>query len=377
MSRVQIKPEIVSWAATQAGLPLLDFATLISTRDADKIIDGSLSEAQVRKASQIAKIEFYELFLQSPPPEPTLPLIDFRTERNAKSPLSRDFFDTYHDIQYKQEWYKDHLLRMGAAPLSFIASHRLTSDHKVVAQDIRRILSLENKPQVSDPSAYYSLLAQKAEDIGILVFKNGIVGNNTRRPLSVKEFRGFTICDPIAPVIFINGRDAPAAWVFTLMHELAHLLRGDSALSDASGESSVEEEVFCNRVAAEALVPESLLTSFWENSPKSNPKDRLTDAQKIFKVSLAVLARRAYDLRFISKNLYLEMSKYQPQKSPSKPSGGDFYATVPIRNSKTLTKTVSSLAAVGNLSFGEAGRLLQIQPVNVMKVYKNNNAISS
>ncbi|MEZ2742646.1 ImmA/IrrE family metallo-endopeptidase [Paenalcaligenes hominis] len=377
MSRVQIKPEIVKWAAEQAGLPILDFATRISPRDAEQIIKGSFSEPQILKASKIAKVEFYELFLQSPPPAPDLPIIDFRTEKNKASPLSKDFFDTYHDIQYKQEWYKDYLLRMGADPLPFIGSHSSTDNHKVIARDIRRLLSLEDRPKASDPSAYYSLLAQKVEDVGVLIFKNGIVGNNTHRPLSVSEFRGFTICDPIAPVIFINGRDAPAAWVFTLMHELAHLLRGDSALSDASRESTVNEEVFCNKVAAETLVPESLLANFWEKSLKLNPKDRITDAQKIFKVSLAVLARRAYDLRFISKDLYLELIEYQPKQSKSKSSGGDHYATVPIRNSKTLTKTVSSLAAVGALSFREAGRLLQIQPVNVMKVYKNNNAISS
>lgn len=376
MTRVQIQPELVYWAAQQAGLPLDVFATQISRRDADKIIEGSFSEAQIHRASQVAKIKFYELFLDEPPEQPKIPLIDFRTAQTS-DPISKDFFDIYHDTQYKQEWYKDYLLREGAEPLPFIGKYRTISNHKKIALAIREKLSMEERPTSGDYNTYYSFLAQKIEDLGVLVLKNGIVGNNTRRPLNVREFRGFTICDPIAPAIFINGRDAPAAWIFTLLHELAHLLRGDSGVSDASGNSTNREEAFCNKIAAEALVPEADFATIWGNSTHRDTDDKLFEAQSFFRVSMLVVARRALDLELISRDKYLEKSRYSEAKTPRASSGGNFYASLNVRNSKTLTKTVSNLAATGALSFKEAGRLLQVPPVNVMKVYKNNNAISS
>lgn len=372
MSRVQINPQLIAWAADQAGVGLDYFAQKLSSRDADKIKDGSLSEAQVRRAAELAKVKLYHLFLDTPPSLPKLPLADFRTLRAAES-LSKDFYDVYYDVEYKQKWFKDYLLREGAEPLPFVGKFSKVTDYKIIAADIREALSIQSKPtSIRRPEAYYSFLVEKAEALRILVFKNGVVGNNTSRALSVSEFRGFTVADPIAPVIFINGKDAPAAWVFTLIHELAHIWRGESAISDAASNSSRSEEIICNKIAAEVLVPEVDFRHIWENS-KGNVEAKLLAAQLYFVVSSLVIARRALDLGFINQATYNKKAQSFSEPTASG-SGGNFYSSLNIRNSKTLTKIVTDLAVTGALSFKEAGKLLQISPVNVVTVYKKNNA---
>nr|MDT0251552.1 ImmA/IrrE family metallo-endopeptidase [Endozoicomonas sp.] len=79
------------------------------------------------------------------------------------------------------------------------------------------------RKQARNWEQYLSLLIEKAEAAGIVVMRSGIVGSNTTRRLSVDEFRGFALSNDYAPLIFINAANAPAARLFTLIHELALL----------------------------------------------------------------------------------------------------------------------------------------------------------
>jgi hypothetical protein len=69
-------------------------------------------------------------------------------------------------------------------------------------------------------------LIQHIEDNGIIAVFNGIVENNTSRPINVEECRGFVLVDSIAPFMFVNNADGKAAQMFTIVHELAHIFYG-------------------------------------------------------------------------------------------------------------------------------------------------------
>ena len=92
---------------------------------------------------------------------------------------------------------------------------------------------------------------------GLLVMRSSIVGNITNRKVAASEVKGFAISDTIAPLVFVNSDDFKASQIFTLAHEWAHIWIGRSAISnpDQTEVGNDAMESFCNRVAAETLVP--------------------------------------------------------------------------------------------------------------------------
>lgn len=82
--------------------------------------------------------------------------------------------------------------------------------------------------------------------------------------INVETFRGFVLADDIAPLIVINDQDAEPAWSFTLLHEMAHLILGQTGISGGKGEKKIEK--FCNDVASEFLLPEAEFDNFKPHS---------------------------------------------------------------------------------------------------------------
>lgn len=382
METIELSTTVLDWAARSSGSSLSDVAQKISKKSlgVEKIVSGIMTYAQVKKFSQLTGIRVADLFLDSPPPPRRLPIADFRTVQYAEE-INDDFFDVYDDIIFKQSWYHDERKNNGYSELDFVGRFNKTRNVSELASDIRETLrySLSELESLKKPDDLFSLLSKKSEDIGILVFKNGVVGNNTRRPISVNQFRGFAICDRYAPVIFVNGCDAPAAWVFTLAHELAHIWIGETGISDGAAATQIDVEKFCNSVAGEFLLPSQHFISTWLSLKSENAFIKISEVKKAFKVSEFVVARKAYDLKFIDIDVYEEVYKrlrFIAKQNREASSGGDFYRTLAIRNSKRFTNEVTNLAISGKITLGQAGRLLNTNPNNVVKFYSKQHSLS-
>ncbi|MDC7241217.1 MAG: ImmA/IrrE family metallo-endopeptidase, partial [Spirochaetales bacterium] len=240
MSTAIIQPDIVKWAIQRSQIEPDQLAHKIPVKP-ERITEWEEGVSlptflQARKLANILHIPFGYLFLQAPPTEEiTVP--DLRTLRDFRaSGFSVDLKDAIADVQRKQDWYRDLLIEDGEEKLPFLNSYNIDSDTKDIARSITETLglSVSTRNQVRNWEKFLRLLMDRAEEAGIWVMRNGRMGYNSHRVLDVEEFRGFTLCDDYAPVVFLNGADATAAQIFTLIHELAHLWLGESGVSDLS-----------------------------------------------------------------------------------------------------------------------------------------------
>ena len=217
----------------------------------------------------------------------------------------------------------------------------------------------------SNWSEAFGYLRDQAEDSGVLVMVSGVVGSNTRRKLGPAEFRGLALADPLAPLVFVNGADTKAAQIFTLAHELAHIWLGESALSDADlGVQATDEvERWCNRVAAEVLVPlEALQSDFDDRADLTDELDRLA---RRFKSSTLVVLRRVHEAGFLAWGAYRRAYRTEfgrvMELVGAGGGGGDFYNTQPARVSKRFARSVIVSTLEGQTPYSDAFQMLGLK----------------
>lgn len=386
MSEALISSEVLRWARERARLPPDSLADKLHVK-LEKILLWEQGEKrpsflQAQKLAKALHIPFGYLFLPHPPEEP-LPIPDLRTLGDHQAhEISPDLRDLLNDVMLKQDWYRDYLIEQGAEPLPFVHRFGLETPRGDIATDITQVLdlTLEHREQARNGEEFLRLLMNKAEDVGVMVMRSGIVGSNTHRALDVHEFRGFAIVDDYAPLVFLNGKDARAAQIFTLVHELAHLWLGLSGISDLSLDIEsrhvhVKTERICNVVAAEVLVPETAFLAHW--NPNRTLSENADDLARLFRVSTVVTARRAVDLRVAAWDEYHAFYAEQAQqwRNTKKSDGGSPYKTIPVRNGRRFTDVVVRAALEQRLLLRDAGRMLGLQPSNIGKLAREMGVV--
>lgn len=363
MTLTMVKPDLIRWARERARLEAGDLETAFPKY---RLWESGEASPTMRQLEALARKTFTPLgyFFLPEPPDEELPIPDYRTVHDARREApSPNLLETIQRMQQRQAWMHDHLVEEGQSPLPFVGSVTLHSDPNTVAASIRATLGLRDGWAQALPSWTDALrtLRLAAEDAGVLVVVNGIVGNDTHRSLDVEEFRGFVLIDPYAPLVFVNGSDAKAAQMFTLAHEIAHVWLGEEAVFDLEGlqPSRHAVERFCNIVAAETLVPEVDLRAVWPQA-RRDPKPIQAIARR-FKVSPLVAARRALDLRLLGRDaffdFYREYEADEQLRAERAAGGGDFYANQFMRVGRRFGRAVVDAAREGRLPYREAYEL--------------------
>lgn len=363
MTRVAVRGDVVRWARERSGASLLDLARRFPKLSAWEAEETQPTLRQLQAFARKTLTPLGYLFLADPPDIP-LPIPDFRTVQEGAAPRpSPNLLDTVYAMLRRQDWMREYLIEQGQPPLVFVGSARRDDPPAKIAAHMRETLGVGDSwaRRHATWTGALTALIELAEQAGIFVVSNGIVGNDTHRRLDPEEFRGFVLTDGYAPFIFINTVDGRAAQMFTFAHELAHVWFAQSAAFDLRDmqPAPAPSEQACNRVAAEFLVPEAEIHSAWTSArSEEQPFDELA---RRFKVSALVAARRALDLRLIDREgffaFYAHYRDDVRRQAASRPSGGDFWVTQKGRIGRRFGEAVVRATQEGRLLYRDAYEL--------------------
>lgn len=366
--KATVNPDLLVWARERADLDVVTLAGrmgVVAERVRRWEEDGSLTLKQLEALAKVTHTSVGYLFLSTPPGE-ELPIPDYRTLANE--PLKRpsaNLLDVVRACQQRQSWFREYLQIEGGKPLGFVGSVRIGDDVKKAAANMLSTLdfSLDARRTSTSWEAALRCLVDNAERVGVLVMASGVVGNNTHRKLEPSEFRGFAMSDPLAPLVFINAADSKAAQIFTLTHELVHIWAGASALSGVpmTGAQGHDVERWCNKVAAELLVPEDVLRMELAQGASVNDLNRLAHT---FKVSSLVVLIRLYEIGAIRKSEFDAAYAIELQHAQRPASGGgNFYFTEAARVGRRFARALIADTLGGRTLFRDAFQLLSITKI--------------
>lgn len=211
-------------------------------------------------------------------------------------------------------------------------------------------------------------LIQKAEDKGVFVGKTIHYHN-----IKVKNLRGLFISNPFCPFIVLNRQDAFAGQIFSFIHELGHLFRKSEAISNTLNFRNQDnpantEEIFCNRVAVEFLLPkDELQQSIYTESD-------LEDICNTYKVSKLTAFYRLKEMRKLGhQNLDSLEEKIKAEternllfkaEADKKKEGGNYTNSMRDSNGSLFNNYVVRLYSDNEIGPVEASNLLRFSPEN-------------
>jgi Zn-dependent peptidase ImmA (M78 family)/transcriptional regulator with XRE-family HTH domain len=373
---IRIEPSILIWARESLGLSIAEVATKLD-KDKDTIQKwehGSLfpTLAQLEKlAYNIYKRPLAVFFLPRPPKEST-PKQDFRTlpenEIKKLSPDSRLIIRKakHHQLVLKQ--INDNKNPV-SAPLHKLFNPDNQSSDNSFAASLRDYLGISKKLQqeLRNPDIAFAYYRNLIEKNGLFVFQ-----------YPLKEVRGFSLMDQEFPVIVINSRDFANGKIFSLFHELCHILFNTGGVfleyyTEELKHNPNKIEILCNQIASDILLPDNELLEdalVIENGDNKDWSENTIRAIALnFKVSKEVVLRKLLETGKTTRYFYSSTrikwaEKYKNElakKKTTKPGGPTYHTTNMSHLGKNFVIQVLSNYHNGKLTAPQVADFLSIK----------------
>jgi len=299
-----INPALLTWARETAGFTPAEAAKRLKIDEArlaaweNPADEDTPSIPQLRKVAALFKRPLAVFYLEEAPPRFAV----MRDLRRLPGAGSRSYSPAVQ-LEIRAANERRELALELATDLEqeipkFELKATIQENTETVGARIRTTLGVTKDLQWqwrdNDGRTGFNAWRGQIENLGVLVFQT------TRFPSD--EASGFAIATDKLPVIAVNRSDALTRRTFSLLHELAHLMiriSGVSELETDANRSPEDQkiEVFCNSVAAAALMPRDVLLAQPRVTALGPRSAKWTDAEiselaRDFNVSREALLRR-------------------------------------------------------------------------------------
>ncbi|MDO8522531.1 MAG: XRE family transcriptional regulator [bacterium] len=360
-------------ARENIGLSTLDASKGISASKKDLVSawesgDASPSWPQIAKLSKLYNVS--ELIFFSPKVIRRYKSVpDFRVGKDSAN--DEKVQKLINLVITRQEWLERKLRSSGSAKNDLQGSGKKIESPKVLANFISAKLNIDLNAikRIHGREKALDYLLQKAEDKGIFVGKT-----ISYHRLEVADMRGLFVSNDYCPFIVLNRKDTLSAQIFSFIHELTHFFRKTDAISNSLNFRNTEknlnpEEIFCNKVAANLLLPEQEFTREFYN------KHDIEDISNIYKVSKLFIFYRLKDLGKIHKEIQDSLEKeidaemqenlLLKQEFEGRKKGGNYINNMKDSNGDLFNRVVYNTYLENKIGYVEASRLLRFAPNQV------------
>lgn len=290
---LNINPQILQWSRQEAGYEIEEVAKKLSI-DSKQYLDwesngkeipfGKLQDLADYYKRQLAVFFLPEVpeKLKRPKDFRNLSTIDKKLSKEVLLPLRRSAYyqSIACDLEGEQFWNNK---------LNWLNEiEQLSNEHEIIKY-LRNLLGVTIDDQLgwkNEMEAYKKWRSKVEEHLGILVFQFS---------MPMEEIQGFCLTEKLPYVIITNSNHTYSGRLFTIFHELAHIIRHESGMCLIDKiEKNQAEEWECNKMAASFLLPRDTVV------PVENLNDLKNFARKL-KVSREVYLRRLLEEKLISK----------------------------------------------------------------------------
>ena len=360
---VKVNPNILTWARNSSGYTLREVAKKLNiSYNTLRVTENGVMRLTVKQLRKLAK--FYKrplpiFYLKNTPKDIELPDFRSRSIDEEIGVVAGKIRLIIREILEKKKIAEDLYEKLNISyPYDFIGLFSESDSIENAAKEIRNLLNIKTKDlRILKDNEVLKYWIKKIEALGILVFQY--------QEIDPIIMRGFVFAKIPFPTLAVNQRDSFYARVFTLVHELIHIILDKSGIIDpyySLSEKRDKTEIFCNSIASEVLVPthefNEMATEELVN--KSVLKNFLDEASKIWKVSWSVILIHLKELKRISNKLYTEMLMELKSKKQKKSGGGDYYRLFFSRNSENFLNLVFTGLYSKKVTYYEAMKFLNV-----------------